>query len=547
MLVTARCISSPCASRSSPSARRAESPRRRVVQRRGEPLLPRHVEPVEPRDDRRGGPIAERALERVDGAPGAVHAAAAFVEAALLVAPADHLDRVAPATRARRGPASPAPPAPAPPAVAPAAERRAPRPARPPGAGGASRRVSRAAGVVQSSAGSKRPSASRNEAKTRVVDVVVLELARPRAAASSGLSAHDRVEQVVQQLGAKREPLGCRRAATPGRPAALRGSRPRRRWARCGRPRPASARAGPRRCAGGPCARSRPLPPTPKPRPRPRPRPRDARCDIASSLMRRLAGGTLFVVWQPRRAGVRVPLVLGHRGASARETENTAAAFRRAAHRRCRRRRARRLCCATGEVMVFHDDDLARLGGRPERIGDLPYRTLRDVKLPGGAPSPRWRRRWRPAGPTCWSTSSSRRTSSARGRDRRAGRGGGRGRSRGPTAPRARPGVVVQSARGPPLDAARAGGARGAALRARSRCCRCGAPGRPPGCGRARSTPSSSLCTPERVARLAAARLHGQRLDRRRAGRARACRRMGVDGVITNDPARDARRLWLPF
>jgi glycerophosphoryl diester phosphodiesterase len=103
--------------------------------------------------------------------------------------------------------------------------------------------------------------------------------------------------------------------------------------------------------------------------------------------MRRLAGGTLFVVWQPRRPG-EGPLILGHRGASARETENTAAAFRRARTDGADGVELDVLLAATGEVMVFHDDDLARLGGRPERIADLPYRTLRDVKLPGGTTIP---------------------------------------------------------------------------------------------------------------------------------------------------------------
>jgi len=92
-------------------------------------------------------------------------------------------------------------------------------------------------------------------------------------------------------------------------------------------------------------------------------------------------------VWQPRRPGER-PLVLGHRGASACETENTAAAFRRARTDGADGVELDVLLSATGEVMVFHDDDLARLAGRPERIGDLPYRALRDIQLPGGTTIP---------------------------------------------------------------------------------------------------------------------------------------------------------------
>ncbi len=64
--------------------------RRRVVERGGEPLLPREVELVEAQDHRRGRPVAERALERVDGAPAPVHAAP-FVEVALLFAPVNDL------------------------------------------------------------------------------------------------------------------------------------------------------------------------------------------------------------------------------------------------------------------------------------------------------------------------------------------------------------------------------------------------------------------------------------------------------------------------
>ncbi len=88
-------------------------------------------------------------------------------------------------------------------------------------------------------------------------------------------------------------------------------------------------------------------------------------------------------MWQPRRPG-EAPLVLGHRGASALETENTTAAFARARADGADGVELDVLLCATGEVMVFHDDDLARLGGRPERIAALPYRTLREVQLPRG-------------------------------------------------------------------------------------------------------------------------------------------------------------------
>jgi glycerophosphoryl diester phosphodiesterase len=74
--------------------------------------------------------------------------------------------------------------------------------------------------------------------------------------------------------------------------------------------------------------------------------------------------------------------VIGHRGASALETENTAAAFRRARNDGADGVELDVLLCATGEVVVFHDDDLSRLAGRPERIADLSYAALREVRLP---------------------------------------------------------------------------------------------------------------------------------------------------------------------
>ncbi len=82
------------------------------------------------------------------------------------------------------------------------------------------------------------------------------------------------------------------------------------------------------------------------------------------------------------------PLVLAHRGASALETENTLAAFRRAMTEGADGVELDVQRCATGEVVVFHDDDLSRLAGRPDRVGGLPLSALREVRLPGGAQIP---------------------------------------------------------------------------------------------------------------------------------------------------------------
>ncbi|HVV15880.1 MAG TPA: glycerophosphodiester phosphodiesterase [Polyangia bacterium] len=78
--------------------------------------------------------------------------------------------------------------------------------------------------------------------------------------------------------------------------------------------------------------------------------------------------------------------MLGHRGASARATENTAAAFAQARADGADGVELDVMLCASGEPVVFHDDDLRRLAGRPDRIAALPYRVLRQVRLgPGGA------------------------------------------------------------------------------------------------------------------------------------------------------------------
>lgn len=86
-----------------------------------------------------------------------------------------------------------------------------------------------------------------------------------------------------------------------------------------------------------------------------------------------------------RRAADAPPLVLGHRGASAHATENTLAAFRRAREDGADGVELDVIRCRTGEIVVFHDDDLSRLAGRPDAVRDLPLAALRDVRLtPGG-------------------------------------------------------------------------------------------------------------------------------------------------------------------
>jgi glycerophosphoryl diester phosphodiesterase len=79
-----------------------------------------------------------------------------------------------------------------------------------------------------------------------------------------------------------------------------------------------------------------------------------------------------------------VPLVIGHRGASAQATENTLAAFNAARESGADGVELDARLCASGEVVVFHDDDLRRLVARGERIAALPLDRLRALPLPGG-------------------------------------------------------------------------------------------------------------------------------------------------------------------
>jgi glycerophosphoryl diester phosphodiesterase len=99
------------------------------------------------------------------------------------------------------------------------------------------------------------------------------------------------------------------------------------------------------------------------------------------------------------RAGASGPLVIGHRGASAREPENSLRAFQRAARDGADGVELDVLCCRTGEVVVFHDDDLLRLAGRDERIDALPFAAVREVTLSGGVGIPTLEEAFEACGP----------------------------------------------------------------------------------------------------------------------------------------------------
>jgi glycerophosphoryl diester phosphodiesterase len=80
------------------------------------------------------------------------------------------------------------------------------------------------------------------------------------------------------------------------------------------------------------------------------------------------------------RAGHR-PLVLGHRGASADAPENTHAAFRLALEQGADGVELDVWRCATGEVVVGHDEDAARVSGVPLRVPDASLAELRALDV----------------------------------------------------------------------------------------------------------------------------------------------------------------------
>jgi len=92
---------------------------------------------------------------------------------------------------------------------------------------------------------------------------------------------------------------------------------------------------------------------------------------------------------RPPRAPGR-PLVLGHRGASADAPENTLAAFRLAMEQGADGVELDVWRCATGEVVVAHDEEARRTAGVDLRIPDAPLAALRALDV-GGWKGERWR------------------------------------------------------------------------------------------------------------------------------------------------------------
>jgi len=79
-----------------------------------------------------------------------------------------------------------------------------------------------------------------------------------------------------------------------------------------------------------------------------------------------------------------MPKILAHRGASADAPENTLRAFRIAREQGADGVELDVIRCGTGEVVVFHDDDLERLAKQRGRVRQMPFGALREIDLGGG-------------------------------------------------------------------------------------------------------------------------------------------------------------------
>ena len=84
--------------------------------------------------------------------------------------------------------------------------------------------------------------------------------------------------------------------------------------------------------------------------------------------------------WRALRAS---PLVLGHRGDSEAYPENTMAAMAGAMSAGADGFELDVRLCKSGELVVFHDEDLLRLAGDPRRVDQLTWGELQQLRISG--------------------------------------------------------------------------------------------------------------------------------------------------------------------
>ena len=80
--------------------------------------------------------------------------------------------------------------------------------------------------------------------------------------------------------------------------------------------------------------------------------------------------------------------IWAHRGASRAATENTMAAFKKAEEMGADGVELDVMLCATGEVVVCHDETLERLANDARAVRSLPWEILKDITLSGGGAVP---------------------------------------------------------------------------------------------------------------------------------------------------------------
>lgn len=90
----------------------------------------------------------------------------------------------------------------------------------------------------------------------------------------------------------------------------------------------------------------------------------------------------------PRRRRAGRPFLYAHRGSHRNAPENTLRAFEHALAEGADGVELDVRQCASGEVVVAHDDDLGRVAGDTRRVCDVPWGVLREIELQGGGRIP---------------------------------------------------------------------------------------------------------------------------------------------------------------